>query len=115
MLTDYGLKSETAALLLNRTGYYFHQKGRYEAADPLYQQALELYRELLGERHPEVAQSLVSLGGLRYNQGRYPEALGLLLEAESIRLDTLGVNHPRTKALQRWLAATRAALESQAE
>jgi tetratricopeptide (TPR) repeat protein len=79
--------------------------------EPLYQQALTLRRKLLGDLHPLIANSLFNLGALRYNQGRYPEALDLLLEAESIRLDTLGANHPRTQALQSWLAATRAALE----
>jgi len=90
-------------------------QGRYEEAEPLYQQALALSRELLGKRHPDVASSLFHLGALRYNQGRYPEALDLLLEAEAIFLQTLGADHPATQALQSWLAATRAALEGQAE
>ncbi len=80
---------------------------------------LELYRELLGdspaetlrERQLDVALSLVNLGGLRYKQGRYPEALDLLGSAEAIYLTTLGADHPQTQALQSWLAATRAALE----
>jgi hypothetical protein len=65
----------------------------------------------LGDRHPQVAGSLFNLGGLRYNQGRYPEALDLFLEAEAIFLNTLGADHPHTQALQSWLAVTRAALE----
>ncbi len=65
----------------------------------------------MGERHPDVAGSLFNLGALRYNQGRYPEALDLLVEAEVIFLHTLGADHPQTQALQSWLALTRAALE----
>jgi hypothetical protein len=66
---------------------------------------------MLDERHPDVAGSLFNLGALRYNQGRYPEALDLFLEAEAIFLNTLGADHPQTKSLQSWLAPTRAALE----
>ncbi|NJO31296.1 MAG: tetratricopeptide repeat protein, partial [Richelia sp. SL_2_1] len=38
----------------NLAGLYYSQ-GRYEAAEPLYIQALELYKQLLGENHPHVA------------------------------------------------------------
>jgi tetratricopeptide (TPR) repeat protein len=97
----------------------YNSQGRYAEAKPLDQQALDLRRELLGdspaetlrERHPDVANSLFNLGTLRYNQGRYPEALDLLQSAETIFLTTLGADHPQTKSLQSWLAATRAALE----
>jgi tetratricopeptide (TPR) repeat protein len=78
-------------------------------------EALALRRELWGERHPDVADSLFNLGAVRYNQGHYPEALDLLLEAEAIYLQTLGADHPTTQALQSWLAGTRAALGGQAE
>jgi hypothetical protein len=97
----------------------YNSQGRYAEAELLDQQALDLRRELLGdspaetlrERHADIAGSLFNLGGLRYNQGRYPEAVDLLVEAEDIYLTTLGTDHPHTQALQSWLARTRAALE----
>ena len=33
-----------------------YNQGRYSEAEPLYQQALELYKRLLGEEHPDVAK-----------------------------------------------------------
>ncbi len=38
--------------------HFNRSQGRYEQAEPLYRQALELRRELLGEKHPDVATSL---------------------------------------------------------
>ncbi|MFZ4677719.1 MAG: NB-ARC domain-containing protein, partial [Nodosilinea sp.] len=40
LITVYGFTSEIAALLLNRTGYYYRSQGRYEEAEPLYRDAL---------------------------------------------------------------------------
>jgi len=70
----YGFTSETAALLLNRTGYYYESQGRYEEAEPLYRDALAMGQRLLGEAHPAVANSLNNLAGLYESQGRYEEA-----------------------------------------
>ncbi|MGK7888825.1 MAG: tetratricopeptide repeat protein [Leptolyngbyaceae cyanobacterium] len=84
--------------------------GSFKTALLSYQQALEMRRELLGERHPDVAGSLFSLGALRYRQGQPEEALSLLLEARAIYKVTLGLNHPTAKNLQTWIDASEAAL-----
>jgi tetratricopeptide (TPR) repeat protein len=113
LITVYGFTSEIAALLLNRTGYYYRSQGRYEEAEPLYRDALAMYKRLLGEAHPDVASSLFNLGALRYNQGRYSEALALLLQAQPIYLAQLGPDHPSTQALQSWIDLTQLALDSE--
>jgi tetratricopeptide (TPR) repeat protein len=95
LLVDYGIKSETSALLFSRTGYYFHQKGLYREAEPLYQQDLSLSRELLGERHPDVAQSMNNLAGLYESQGRYEAAEPLYQQALELRRELLGDRHPQ--------------------
>jgi Tfp pilus assembly protein PilF len=94
LLADYGIKSETSALLFNQTGYYFYQKGLYNEAEPLYQQALELWRELLGDRHLDVAGSLNNLAALCYAQGRYAEAEPLYQQALELKRELLGHRHP---------------------
>jgi tetratricopeptide (TPR) repeat protein len=94
LLVDYGIKSETSALLFSRTGYYFHQKGLYSEAEPLSHQALALYRELLGERHPQVATSLNNLAELYRVQGRYAEAEPLYIQALELRRELLSERHP---------------------
>ena len=115
LISVYGLASETAALLLVRTGYYYDSQGRYEESEPLYLESLAMMKRLLGEAHPSVASSLFNLGALHYNQGRYSEAQILLLQAQPIYLAQLGPNHPNTQALQSWIDDTQAALDSQAE
>ena len=94
LITVYGFTSETAALLLNRTGYYYRSQGRYEEAEPLYRDALAMRKRLLGEAHPAVATSLNNLAELYESQGRYEEAEPLYLEALAMRKRLLGEAHP---------------------
>ncbi len=79
----------------------------------MYLQALELWRHLLGEEHPIVAQSLNNLAELYRDQGRYSEAEPLYLQALDICEQRLGVNHPQTITTRENLANLRAAIASQ--
>ncbi|MCH2231626.1 MAG: tetratricopeptide repeat protein [Crocinitomicaceae bacterium] len=45
----------------------------------LLKQAVDLFKKLLGEDHPEVAKSIKKLALLYNNQGRYEEAKNLYL------------------------------------
>ena len=68
----------------------YKSQGRYEEAEPLYLQALQLTRSLLGESHPDVATSLNNLAELYRSQGRYEEAEPLYLQALQLRRSLLG-------------------------
>jgi tetratricopeptide (TPR) repeat protein len=94
LIADYGLASETAALLLNRTGSYYDDQGRYGEAEFLYQQALAMYQRLLGDEHPAVATSLNDLALLYNAQGRYGEAEPLYQQALTMNHRLLGDAHP---------------------
>ena len=59
---QYGIETEAAAGLLNQTAYYLDELGLYSDAEPLFQEALELYKRLLGDDHPKVARSLNKSG-----------------------------------------------------
>ena len=72
---------------------------RSQKSEPLYLQALELYKRLLGDNHPLVATSLSNLAYLYQSQGRYPEAEPLYLEAINIATQVLGENHPHTQTI----------------
>jgi tetratricopeptide (TPR) repeat protein len=74
----------------------YDSQGRYTEAEPLYLEALDLYKQLLGDNHPDVAQSLNNLAYLYDSQGRYTEAEPLFLEAINIATQALGENHPNT-------------------
>ncbi len=62
---------------------------------PLYLEALDLKKRLLGDNHPHVATFLNNLAAALYkSQGRYTEAEPLYLEALDLRKQLLGDNHP---------------------
>jgi tetratricopeptide (TPR) repeat protein len=85
-------------------------QGRYDAAEPLYLDALQLRKDRLGDRHPDVATSLNNLAVLRYNQNRFTEAESLLLQALEICQQVLGNAHPDTIGTQRSLENLRQAM-----
>ncbi|MEO1006851.1 MAG: tetratricopeptide repeat protein, partial [Cyanobacteria bacterium J06638_38] len=49
---------------LNNLANLYTDQGRYEDAEPLYNQALAIYRQILGEQHSDVATSLNNLANL---------------------------------------------------
>ncbi|MDA0265876.1 MAG: tetratricopeptide repeat protein, partial [Cyanobacteria bacterium] len=78
------------AYTLSQQAIDLYQAGRYGEAIPLATEALAIYREQLGDRHPFVATSLNNLAELYRAQGRYGEAEPRHLEALAIRRQQLG-------------------------
>jgi tetratricopeptide (TPR) repeat protein len=72
----------------------YQSQGKYEQAEPLHMQALEMRKRLLGEEHPDVARSLNNLAALYESQGKYEKAEPLLLQALEMRKRFLGEEHP---------------------
>ncbi|MFM7887765.1 MAG: tetratricopeptide repeat protein, partial [Pseudanabaena sp.] len=93
----------------NLAGLYSSQ-GKYAEAEPLYQQALALAQELLGDRHPHVAGSLFNLAALYYSTQRYSEALQSIQLAIQIYQQTIGNEHPTTQSALSWLQAIQNAM-----
>jgi tetratricopeptide (TPR) repeat protein len=71
-------------------------QGQYAPAAELYQKALRILREILGEEHPEVARSYDGLGLTLLEQGQYWEAEAMHRKALAINLNALGEAHPET-------------------
>ncbi|NEQ70120.1 MAG: CHAT domain-containing protein, partial [Symploca sp. SIO2D2] len=84
---------DVATSLNNLAGLYESQ-GRYEEAEPLYHQALEMRRRILGQEHRDVASSLNNLAFLYKSQGRYEEAEPLYRQALEMWRRLLGQEHP---------------------
>ncbi|MCG8457804.1 MAG: tetratricopeptide repeat protein, partial [Holophagales bacterium] len=78
------------ARLLESLGKAMAELGDPLGALPLQTRALELRREVFGQRHPEVASSLAALGDLQSDLGHYDEAVGLLGRALDLRRELLG-------------------------
>ena len=75
-------------------------QGKYDAAEPLYREALEVRRETLGNRHPHTLASINNLGGLLRAKGDLAAAEPLCREALEVRRETLGNAHIRTRSPQ---------------
>jgi len=68
--------------------------GKYEKAEPLYRQAMEIRKQTLGEKDYYYAISLMNLAALYDNMGDYAKAEPLYRQALEIRRQTLGEKHP---------------------
>jgi CHAT domain-containing protein/tetratricopeptide (TPR) repeat protein len=80
---------------VGNVGYIRYRDGKYAQAEPLLQRALDLRRAALGERHPDIAQSLISLAAVRYKKGDYQASEPLTREALEILRSALGEAHPQ--------------------
>ncbi|MEM8640686.1 MAG: tetratricopeptide repeat protein [Cyanobacteria bacterium P01_G01_bin.54] len=87
-------RDQTAlATMLNNLAELYRVQGKYEQAEPLFLQALEIRKKVLGEDHSDVALSLNNLAALYYGQGKYEQAEPLFLQALEIRKKVLGEDH----------------------
>ncbi|MEA5452821.1 FxSxx-COOH system tetratricopeptide repeat protein [Leptolyngbya sp. CCNP1308] len=84
------------AFLLNQIGYFLYEQRRYREVKPLYVQALEIRKSVLGEDHLSTAQSLNNLAELYKSEGHYRDAELLYLKALQIWQLRLGEEHPDT-------------------
>lgn len=73
--------------------------GRYAESYSLNQSALELDRQLFGERHPNVAEDLINLGAIEFEWGRYAEAEKYDRQALEIIQAWFGKDHPESASL----------------
>jgi tetratricopeptide (TPR) repeat protein len=72
------------------------QRGRYAEAQPLLEKALAIYRQALGEDHPQTARGYNDVAYSLANQRKYGEAQPLFEKALAICRKTLGEEHPHT-------------------
>jgi len=82
------------ALSLSYLALLYKAQGRYSEAEPLFQRALSISEQQLGNDHPDVATCLDNLANLYSDQGHYSEAEPLFQRALSIGEQQLGNDHP---------------------
>ena len=81
---------------LNTLASELRDQGKFDEAEPLFREALEVRRATLGTRHPNRLASINNLGTLLYAKGKYAAAEPLFREALEVTRATLGNRHPHT-------------------
>ncbi|MEM1256433.1 MAG: tetratricopeptide repeat protein [Cyanobacteria bacterium P01_H01_bin.21] len=94
LATTSQIESETTARLSARMGSYLKERAQYSEAESLFQDTLAMRKRLLGDKHPDVAESLNNLAEAYHHQGRYSEAEPLYRDALMMRKRLLGDEHP---------------------
>lgn len=82
--------------LLSWVAVHDTYRGDYRTAGRLQEQALDGYRRLVGDEHPDTLGSLNNLAATRQAQGDYASARALHEQALTLRRRTLGDEHPDT-------------------
>jgi serine/threonine-protein kinase len=93
----------TRATLFHTFGVVYNGLGLYPQAAGAFENALALRRELHGERHPEVAETLRYLGLARGEAGEHAAAQPLLKRALALERELFGPEHVRVAAAMREL------------
>ncbi|MEM1169609.1 MAG: tetratricopeptide repeat protein [Cyanobacteria bacterium P01_H01_bin.35] len=90
---ELGLEEGLARNLNNLAALYYSQ-GKYDAAELLFKQVIEIDKIALPENHPSLATELNNLALLYESQGKYEAAEPLLKQAIEIYKIALPENHP---------------------
>ncbi|RFU35064.1 hypothetical protein B7463_g1296, partial [Scytalidium lignicola] len=83
-------------LLLQRVGRYYWEQGRFDEAEQLELEVLELYKEVLGVKHFDTIRAMSNLASTWHLQGQFDKAEQLELEVLELCKKVLGVKHPNT-------------------
>ena len=90
LVNDNFPNDEKKSELLDFQAGLYQNLGRYEKAEPLYRQAIDINKNMLGEKHPRYASYLNNLANLHSKMGRYEEAELLYRQA----IEIIDKEHP---------------------
>jgi tetratricopeptide (TPR) repeat protein len=90
---NFGFTFTEAAILCNDAAAYLVFRGRYSAAEHLYQRTLALWEKSSGSADPDLARILISLAEVYRLQRHYAEAERLYKRALEIQENDLGPRH----------------------
>jgi len=78
----------------NNLGMVYQEKGDLDKAIELHSKALEIWRGLFGEKHPDAATSYNNLGMVYQAKADFDKAIELYTKALGIVKTLFGENHP---------------------
>jgi len=88
-------RNEESSLFLNRFGVILYEVGDFKKAITCFEQALEIGKEIYGERHPDGAAILGNLGSALKSLGDFKKAVGYYEQALLISREVYGEKHPQ--------------------
>ena len=94
------------ASLLHCVAGFLGYRGQWKDAERFQLEAVELRREVLGEKHPSTLTNIANLASTYQNQGRWKEAETLDVQVMGTRKRVLGEEHPDTLTSMANLAST---------
>lgn len=89
---------------LTKLGDAYFYEGKYNLAQPLYQQALDKNVQLHGDRHPADAEILIDLGHIAGYASNYEQSLGYYRRALEIYKGWYGEDNPDTADAMNYVA-----------
>jgi serine/threonine-protein kinase len=89
--------ADHAAAIYELASVHFYA-GHLDLSDTLNHRALEIHKQLYGDRHPLVSDDLVNIGAVQYERGHYVEAEQYYRQALDITRAWYGDNHHKTAA-----------------
>ena len=81
--------------------------GRFDKAEVLHKESIEIHQKCLGERHPNTCASRYHLAEKLFQAGRYDEAEAIMADVSVIRRQVSGIIHPYTRRDANFLAEIR--------
>jgi tetratricopeptide (TPR) repeat protein len=90
---------------LDRMGEMLHRSEKYGQAEMAWWRSLQIKLKVLGDNHPEVANTGNQLAGLHYLMGRFSEAENYSKKCQTIYENVYGAEHPNVAVCMHNLAS----------
>jgi tetratricopeptide (TPR) repeat protein/tRNA A-37 threonylcarbamoyl transferase component Bud32 len=88
--TSFADQAEVEAEVRQTVGNAYSELGRYDAARPLLEEAVDARTQLLGRDHPDTIESMAALAQLGWRESRFEEAVRLSQELLELRRQVYG-------------------------
>jgi len=89
-----GKTSKNYAIVINNLALVYDDMNNFNLAEPLYREALAIYKSTVGEKDVVYVTTLENLAYLYQQQGKFKEAEELYTQALAINKEVLGTKHP---------------------